>query len=332
MTLPSITGSILQIQTNQANGSQSISVPSDTKLILACVAYWGINGQAYSSMTLGGEALSAKQTKNNDVSYGFTTIWSRANPLTGTRTFAWTMARNCDEGANIFLVFLKDVDVSADPIRAGGVGVGASAATSASFASNTNDLCLCVGYSYAATDSNAAPTGYGQTEVADSTQYNNCQGAVGTKPGVSGNTTMRVAGDYCCIAAVSIKGTIDNLIVYPGDADLRVDVFAPGVLLGDIEIYPGNADLGVDVLAPGVLLGDIEIRPGNADLRVDVLAPTVDISGSIPPLGEGDTPGFVFWMLATSYYQNMSSRGYGQGLDEPTGENAATWGGIFFLS
>lgn len=332
MTIPSITGSILQIQTNQANGSQSVSVPADAKLILVGVAYWGVNGQNYATMTLGGEALSAKQTKNNDVSYGFTTIWTRANPLTGTRTFAWTMSRAPDEGANFFLVFLKDVDTAADPIRAGGTGVGASSATSASFASNANDLCLCVGYSYTTTDSNAAPSGYGQTEIADSTQYNNCQGAIGTKPGVAGNTTMRVAGNYCCIAAVSIKGTIDNLNVSPGNADLVFDIVAPGVSLGDIEISPGNADLVFDVVAPGVVFGDIEIYPGNADLGLDVIAPTVQEGGEIPPLGEGVTPGFVFWMLAHSYYQNMSSKGYGEGLEEPSGSNAATWGGIFFTS
>lgn len=353
MTLPSITGSIVQIQSSAANGSQSISVPSDAKLCVVCVAYWGVNGQNYATMTLGGEALAVKVSQTNDVSYGFTTMWTRANPLTGTRTFAWTMSRACDEGANIFIVFLKDVDVSGEPVRASGAGKDATLATSASFASDANDLCLCVGYSYTSTDCNAAPSGAGQTEVADSTAYNNCQGAVGTKPGVAGNTTMKVGGSYCVIVAMSIKGTVSALEVSPGNADMRVDVLPPSVVLGDIEIHGLIADLRVDVLAPSVVIGDIEVWPGNADLRLDALAPgvvlgdieihgliadlcvdvvvvTVEISGSIPPLGQ-DTPGFVFWMLANSYYENMMMRGYGEGLEEPTGGNAESWGGIFFL-
>lgn len=52
--------------------------------------------------------------------------------------------------------------------------------------------------------------------------------------------------------------------------------------------------------------------------------------GEIPPLGGGDTPGLVLWMLANAYYQELTAAGLGEGLEEPTGENAATWGGIFF--
>jgi hypothetical protein len=334
MTAPTVTGSITQIQNSSISASQSVAIPADAVLCLVGVAFFRdlTGGGRISTLTLDSNSFTSVITSNN-MAYGTTCMWRYSVPvnLRGTsKTLAWTFDGALAEGANIFVIFLKDADTALNPIRASATAGGDPSATTAAFATSTNDLCVCVGYSYTTTDCNAAPSGAGQTEIADSTQFNLCQGAIGRKPGVSGTTTMKVSGDYVSLCAVSIMGTIDPLNVSPGNADLRVDVIAPTFVYGSIDISPGNADLRVDVLEPGVVLGNIDIYPGNADLRVDVLEPTVDIiSAEPPPLGQADSAGFVFWMLANSYYQNIHAIAETE-LEEPGALNAATWGGIFF--
>jgi len=161
--------------------------------------------------------------------------------------------------------------------------------------------------SYQSTDANAAPAGSGQTEIADSSLFNLQQGAVGSKPGVSGTTTMSGSGDYRAVCACSVIGVLDPLDVYPGVASIGVETVLGGVELSTLELYPEVVSVGVTALLGGV-----------------------QVVEAIPPLGEGDTPGFVFWMLANSYFENLSAAGWGEGPEEPDGDNAATWGGIFF--
>lgn len=311
MPAPSQTGSILQIQNSATSANQNIAIPADAELCLVLVTYWTISTGQLNLLTLGGNVMShVVRANNND--HENATIWRYVLPVEfrGTsRSLAWQWSTTLGEGAHFFILFLKDVNTSGNPIRgfASGSAQFNGTTTTPAFASNTIDLCLCVVASYQSTDANAAPAGSGQTEIADSNLFNLQQGAVGSKPGVSGTTTMSGSGDYRAVCACSVIGVLDPLDVYPGVASIGGETVLGGVELSTLELYPGVVSVGVTGLLGGV-----------------------QVVEAIPPLGEGDTPGFVLWMLANSYFENLSAAGWGEGLEEPDGDNSATWGGIFF--
>lgn len=207
MTVPARTGSITQIQNSSTSDSQSVTVPSDAVLCIVAAAAFTYGGVDFSSLTLDGEGFTQVNAYQNvGAESGDTVIWRLTNPSTGSQTLAWTWDAALTEGANIFVVFYKDVDTTS-PITGSATGTASNgSSTSGSFSSSTNDLCLCVGYSYDTTDCDG---GYGanQSEIADSTVFNSCQGALGEKAGVSGTTTMQVGGAYTSIVACSIAGT-----------------------------------------------------------------------------------------------------------------------------
>lgn len=217
MTAPVIVGSIQVINSNGQSGSQSVTVPAGADCCLLCAAYYddaatgGIN-----TASLNGASFVSVAEIFTSVDNGGTTIWRLNNPATGTFSWSWDMTFGENyENAVMFLVFLDNVDVSGNPIRANATGQGASTATSGSFSSSTNDLCVCIGYSFG-TNCNAA-AGSNQTEQSDANnnEVGNLSsanyGAVGTKPGVAGTTTMAASGSGCSICAVSVLGTVDSV-------------------------------------------------------------------------------------------------------------------------
>lgn len=214
MTAPSIVGSIQTINSNGQSGSQSVTVPAGATYCLLLAAYYddaetgGIN-----TATLNGASFSSVAEIFNSTNFGGTTIWRINNPTTGTFAWSWDMTLNSNyENAAMALVFFQNVDTSGTGIRASATGQGASTATSGSFSSSTNDLCVCIGYSLNTAINGAA--GANQTEVADFSNSedvsNITRGAVGTKPGVAGTTTMAISGNGCSICAVSVLGTSDS--------------------------------------------------------------------------------------------------------------------------
>lgn len=54
------------------------------------------------------------------------------------------------------------------------------------------------------------------------------------------------------------------------------------------------------------------------------------IGGGINPLGEGDSPGFIAFMLARSTYENLKAAGLDAGLNEPDETNAGEWDTYLF--
>lgn len=213
MTIPSVTGSITQIQNSSTSTSQSISIPADAELCLFMCAHWITGGGLLTSITLDGNAFTSV-IANESSSTENGAIWRYIvpAPLRGTsKTLAWTFDDSLVEGANIFVVFLKNVDTSGDPIRdsdkAGAGGTGTS--TTPAITTDANDLMICVVASYGSTDANAGLSG--QTEIADSTEFNSDQGAIGTKNGSAGTTTMSGSGADRAVLAASIKGSAGAL-------------------------------------------------------------------------------------------------------------------------
>ena len=277
MTAPTITGSITQIQDSTTPSSQSVSIPADAELCIVAIAFFrGVGGGgALSTLTLDGNSFTSV-VKSNDSGFGTTTIWRYIVPvgLRGTsKTLAWAFDGALTEGANIFVIWLKDVDTGGDPIRGSNFGAGDPTATSGSYSSDANDLNLCVGYSFSTTDCDAS--GSGQTEQADSTQFNSCQGAVGTKAGVAGTTTMVVSGDFCSVCACSIKGSgavapLIPIYVNALETDITVATVSPvvnapsGILDGDLVLIFIVTNTGSNVAAPaGWAIAGTEIDNGS---------------------------------------------------------------------
>jgi hypothetical protein len=222
-TIPSQAGTASLVQSNTVDSSTSVTVPTGTDCVILFASYWDNSAdQGFTSITLGGDSFTlvrlvdSYETTGN---HGWSGVWRLNEPSTGTQTFAWDYVdTDVTEGFNFYLVYLKDVDTSSDPIR----GFGAAMATSAggnqtlttdSFSTSTADLCLVGGYSYTTTDGNAAPDGSGQTEILDSGVYNSCELVIGTKDGTSGTTTMQFYGSYPSCVAVSVKGGTPEAIV-----------------------------------------------------------------------------------------------------------------------
>jgi hypothetical protein len=141
---------------------------------------------------------------------------------------------------------------------------------------------------------------------------------------------MKVGGDYCTIAAVSIKGSADPIVIDGAVASMFGNVQVGAVYLGHVTITGEIASMFGNVQVGAVYLGHVTITGEIASMFGNVQVGEVIVEDNIPALGEGDTSGFVFWMLANSYYQNMVACENGAGLEEPTGYNSATWAEIFF--
>lgn len=62
----------------------------------------------------------------------------------------------------------------------------------------------------------------------------------------------------------------------------------------------------------------------------DLIVPRAVVGGGeVNPLGEGDSPGFVAFMISSSFYTVLTAAGFGEGLNKPSAINSAGWG--FFL-
>ena len=309
MSAPSITGSVLQIQSSNASASQNISIPADAELCLFMSADWLSDWVTLDSVTLNGDDFSEGADYGN-ANTETARIWTYEVPeeIRGTtKSLAWEFSTEPLEGANIFIVFVKDY--SGIDGFGGNQRTGNGTVTSSNITSTDNSLVLCVVASYGSVDANAAPSGSGQSEVADSTLFNQDQGAVGTKAGQSGNVTMSGSGDYAAICCISISGTISDIVVTLGAA-----ACVALASVGDVRYE------------------SLRVSCGYASVYALASVGNVAIIGGVPPLGEGDTPGFILWCLANSYYQNIGSSGIDPGLEAPTGDNATMWGDIFFGS
>ena len=203
---PVRTGSITLIQSSDQNpAAQNITVPADATLCLVAAGYFNsTTGMDFTTLTLNGVAFTSVGAQNNTTEVGYANMWVLANPATGIQSLDWAWSNAPSLGANIFVVFYKDADTSA-PIRGFDVQAGVGwddTITTDAFATSVDDTVLCIGYGGGPVD---AAAGAGQTEIADSGQFNFSYAALGEKAGVAGTTTMAVYGSQVAIVACSIK-------------------------------------------------------------------------------------------------------------------------------
>ncbi len=204
MTVPSVVGSIVEINSNDSSGSQSVTVPSGAALCLLFAGYWAnADGRDLTSASLGGAGFT-KVDGYTGTSYQQSTAWYVSNPASGLQTFSWLWNGSLSDGAVIALVFLQDVDTSS-PIRGSGNSAGYTLATTSAFSTDENDLCICGVSSYGSVD---AGVGSGQTEIFDSDSFSGQYLAIGTKAGTAGTATMSGAGTSPSAVAMSVKGSV----------------------------------------------------------------------------------------------------------------------------
>lgn len=258
-TPPSTIGTASLVQNGNESGSTSVTVPEGADCVLLFGSWWtNSSNLGWTSLTLGGNAftevklIDSYETSGN---HGWIMVYRLNNPPAGSQTFAWDLGgtNNPAEGFNFYLVYLQDVDTGGDPIRDFDFAMATSdggdqTLTTGSFSSDSNDLCLCGVYSYSPTSPNAAPTGSGQTEILDSGVYNSCHLAIGTKPGVSGSTTMTAFGNYPAMVAVSVKGIAGTGDQTKTVAEAGTGVDAIAQLLASFILVDTGA--GADQLAP----------------------------------------------------------------------------------
>ncbi len=333
MTVPVTTGSIIAIQNSSQSANQSVAIPADAELCLILYSYGTSGSPVLSSATLDGNAFSPvlEVTRPETGKAGIQRYIIPSNLKGTTKTLAWTWASALANGAHIFVVWLKNVDTSGDPIRGSATVWGyGELLTTPSFASDVNDLCLCIVGSFQNTDADAAPSGSGQTEIVDGPQFNNKRGAVGSKPGVSGTTTMQGQGAYGVLGAVSVKGSAGGVTVMPAAATAKGLSVDPQVVLGSLSIMPAIAAARCAVLNPTIVLSSIAITPSFAYARAVTVGPIVIGGGDINPLGEGDSPGFLAFLVASAMYNELTAAGLGAGLNEPDENNYAEWETFLF--
>jgi len=115
------TGTYVTFTSASGSGSQGITVPADTEIMLAFISGWDSGNywlQAGATLTIDGDALTF--IDNTVVGGGNEHIgaYYRVNPSTGSQTFAWDWGASGEptDGAHFVFVFYKGVDTG-DPIR-----------------------------------------------------------------------------------------------------------------------------------------------------------------------------------------------------------------------
>lgn len=120
------------------------------------------------------------------------------------------------------------------------------------------------------------------------------------------------AGVTVTPAAVTVKGAAVNPTV-----ELKLD------------ISPASATVKGASVDPAVAMV-LELTASAAFARAIVAGPIVIGGGAINPLGEGDSPGFLAFLVASSIFQNLEAAGIDTGLDAPDESNSASWENYLF--
>ena len=165
-------GSIQTLDDNAESGSTTWTVPANTDLMIVFSSGWDDN-EDYSnaSLTIGGDAMTVLQETSNDAgSHEYIGMWYRANPSTGSQTFAFDWndsggARN--DGHQFVAVFYSGVD-TADPFRDSGRVAEADDVTGLSAQSGDRIIGAVTSYN----DDTITVTDDSQTEITVTTAYN----------------------------------------------------------------------------------------------------------------------------------------------------------------
>ncbi|RIK31150.1 MAG: hypothetical protein DCC56_02885 [Anaerolineae bacterium] len=141
---------------------------------------------------------------------------------------------------------------------------------------------------------------------------------------------------YTGLAIVDINAILDDfgaetilsaLVVTPAAGTVKGGTVNPSVA-ALYSITPSASQVKGSTISPSVLLVLI-LSPNPAIVKVAGAGPIV-IGGGINPLGEGDSPGFIVFMLARSVYWNLFDAGLAAGLNEPNESNASEWENYLF--
>lgn len=182
--------SVVQVDSDQASSSTSVTVPAGTTLAVLCVGGWVVGGFTLTSASLGGSALTEiEEITGNDFQNGMVAYLNA--PSTGSQTFAWTISTAPAEGAIYLLVFFDGTD-STTPVRdSAGTSSASADYSSPAITTVSGDYVLAFHSGYGAA---ATITAGGQTEQYQSTAYRNQYSALGSKTASSTSETVSVSG------------------------------------------------------------------------------------------------------------------------------------------
>ena len=148
------TGSIIEIDSAANSGSQSITVPSDTEIMVVSVggyvASGGSNLMSGNPPTIGGAATTLGRDDDGDGTRLLQCIFYKVSPATGTQTFAWDWAGTTTFtlGAQMNIGFYKGINTSsAVGANAGAADLDGSATTGSMVVTNGDAVFVaCMAY------------------------------------------------------------------------------------------------------------------------------------------------------------------------------------------
>lgn len=197
-----LTGSTYTKQSNSADDSQAVTVPADAEI---CIVF--LSGYTGSNNT----TLLNKLNWDDDEDITFTQIayaqiapgqcqceaYYFLNPTSGSQTVYWGSDDSgaFGEGANVVIVFAKGID-TVTPIgdTDSDAIVAQSNTTVTVTGTGADDWMMMCAYSYNA-DTDANPSGYSQTAIAEPTYYNSAGIGVAYEQGET-SMYMDTSGSY----------------------------------------------------------------------------------------------------------------------------------------
>lgn len=212
--MPSVIGSVVQVDAHLDASSTSVTVPVGAEAALAFFSFWdAANGSALASLTLGGismtdelDTLKPEQLEVNGDAPGVgIELLSTSMPAPGSRTLAWgwTGSGDTDEGGLMLLVFLSAINTST-PFRDFGLAQGIGSATvETGINCAATDLVLAMGQKLSAAVS-FSTANVAETLVNDVT-LNNETYDLARLVAVNGELDVGISSpDYSSLAVISL--------------------------------------------------------------------------------------------------------------------------------
>ena len=188
-----------------------------------------------------------------------------------------------------------------------------------------SDGCLLIGGSgnYGGSNMDAGSSGFtlagqlGGTGIVYKTQ---------TTKGATGNITLNNASndDKWATIFIAVRPPTGTSVT-PAAGTTKGLTSGPAQVLIDLAITAAAGTSKGSVSGPAQVLIDLAITPAPGATRAVTINPLVLGGGAQGPLGDGDTPGFIVYMLSKAFYAVLRERGKADGLNEPTGGNSAEW-------
>lgn len=267
---------------------------------------YGVAAIAYTDYNTGAPVAGWVDSGTGDIGDGANTLTLSATPTTNDESVIVTSADAATAPNNPTMAagWTKIYDVA---VPDGGASlVVATRASSISTTASITDV-----YTAAGTFYNASMVAFIVSAAAS---------GVVVAPGT---VTVKTAA----INPIIILGSIT---ITPGTVTAKTSAINPTIILGLITIAPAAALVQMVVSGPVVLGGGVTVTPAGGVVRVAIKNPIVIGGGGINPLGEGDSPGLLVFMLASSIYRNLQAQGLISGIGLPDADNAGDWDNYLF--